>query len=195
MREFINQPVQGTNSAIWSIIAAICYTRAITLGETMEVAKDNRGRGGRAWLRKCVTVESSDRRRTNPNDGRSIVHSSLQHGVLFSLDISAWLWNCVCRWSCSVIPHLHMNVFFSFFFFVYLPSSVFKLHAWTKWVCIPSSDMKGSDGRSDNNHNDDDDDMIWCRFRRLNGMEEPKVKRGERNIIFKARVWLVGSLV
>lgn len=45
---FTNLYYQGTNSAIWSIIAAICYTRAITLGETMEVAKDNRGRGGRA---------------------------------------------------------------------------------------------------------------------------------------------------
>lgn len=39
---------QGTNGAIWSIIAAGCYARAISLGEEMEVAKDNRGRTGKA---------------------------------------------------------------------------------------------------------------------------------------------------
>lgn len=39
---------QGTNAAIWSLIAAICYGRAISLGETMEVAKENRGKGGTA---------------------------------------------------------------------------------------------------------------------------------------------------
>lgn len=39
---------QGTNGAIWSLIAAICYTRAQMLGEKMEEAKNNRGRGGRA---------------------------------------------------------------------------------------------------------------------------------------------------
>jgi len=39
---------QGTNGAIWSLIAAGCYARAQILGETMEVAKDNRGKGGRA---------------------------------------------------------------------------------------------------------------------------------------------------
>jgi len=39
---------QGTNGAIWSLIAAGCYTRAQILGETMEVAKNNRGKGGRA---------------------------------------------------------------------------------------------------------------------------------------------------
>jgi hypothetical protein len=39
---------QGTNAALWSIIAIICYTRAIALGEKMAEAKDNRGKGGRA---------------------------------------------------------------------------------------------------------------------------------------------------
>ncbi|KDR75160.1 hypothetical protein GALMADRAFT_249098 [Galerina marginata CBS 339.88] len=39
---------QGTNAAIWSLIAAICYGRAISLGETMEEAKQNRGKGGTA---------------------------------------------------------------------------------------------------------------------------------------------------
>jgi len=39
---------QGTNGAIWSLIAAGCYVRAMSLGEEMEVAKDNRGRSGKA---------------------------------------------------------------------------------------------------------------------------------------------------
>jgi len=39
---------QGTNGSIWSIIAALCYTRAIVLGEKMEEAKENRGKGERA---------------------------------------------------------------------------------------------------------------------------------------------------
>ncbi|KAL0956340.1 hypothetical protein HGRIS_002490 [Hohenbuehelia grisea] len=39
---------QGTNAAIWSLIAAICYTRAQMLGETMAEAKNNRGKGGSA---------------------------------------------------------------------------------------------------------------------------------------------------
>jgi hypothetical protein len=39
---------QGTNAALWSIIAVICYVRAIALGEKMEEAKANRGKGGRA---------------------------------------------------------------------------------------------------------------------------------------------------
>jgi len=39
---------QGTNAALWSLIAAICYGRAISLGETMEEAKQNRGKGGTA---------------------------------------------------------------------------------------------------------------------------------------------------
>jgi len=39
---------QGTNGAFWSLIAAGCYTRAQVLGETMEDAKNNRGKGGRA---------------------------------------------------------------------------------------------------------------------------------------------------
>jgi len=39
---------QGTNAAIWSLIAAMCYGRAIMRGETMAEAKQNRGRGGEA---------------------------------------------------------------------------------------------------------------------------------------------------
>ncbi|OBZ71052.1 hypothetical protein A0H81_09034 [Grifola frondosa] len=39
---------QGTNGALWSIVAAMCYVRAQVLGEKMEEAKNNRGRGGRA---------------------------------------------------------------------------------------------------------------------------------------------------
>jgi hypothetical protein len=39
---------QGTNAAIWSVVAAIFYGRAIALGEKMEVAKQNRGKGGHA---------------------------------------------------------------------------------------------------------------------------------------------------
>jgi len=39
---------QGTNAAIWSLIAIGCYTRAQLLGETMPEAKENRGKGGRA---------------------------------------------------------------------------------------------------------------------------------------------------
>jgi len=39
---------QGTNAAIWSFIAAMCYTRAQLLGEEMAEAKENRGKGGGA---------------------------------------------------------------------------------------------------------------------------------------------------
>ncbi|GLB37653.1 hypothetical protein LshimejAT787_0407040 [Lyophyllum shimeji] len=39
---------QGTNAAIWSFIAALCYTRAQILGESMAVAKENRGKDGGA---------------------------------------------------------------------------------------------------------------------------------------------------
>ncbi|KAL6310409.1 hypothetical protein BKA93DRAFT_755966 [Sparassis latifolia] len=39
---------EGTNGALWSLVAAICYTRALALGEVMEEAKNNRGRGGQA---------------------------------------------------------------------------------------------------------------------------------------------------
>ncbi|KIM83403.1 hypothetical protein PILCRDRAFT_97228 [Piloderma croceum F 1598] len=39
---------QGTNGALWSLIAAGCYARAQVLGETMEDAKNNKGKGGRA---------------------------------------------------------------------------------------------------------------------------------------------------
>jgi len=39
---------QGTNAAIWSLVATICYVRAIALGEKIEEAKANRGKGGRA---------------------------------------------------------------------------------------------------------------------------------------------------
>lgn len=37
---------QGTNAALWSLIAAVCYGRGIMLGEKMEEAKENRGKGG-----------------------------------------------------------------------------------------------------------------------------------------------------
>jgi len=37
---------QGTNAAIWSLIAAGCYGRAVMLGEEMQEAKENRGKGG-----------------------------------------------------------------------------------------------------------------------------------------------------
>jgi len=39
---------QGTNAAIWSFVAAMCYTRAQILGETMTDAKENRGKAGGA---------------------------------------------------------------------------------------------------------------------------------------------------
>ncbi|KAJ3749002.1 hypothetical protein DFH05DRAFT_1540195 [Lentinula detonsa] len=39
---------QGTNASLWSLIAIGCYTRAQLLGEVMEEAKENRGKGGRA---------------------------------------------------------------------------------------------------------------------------------------------------
>ncbi|KAF7793885.1 hypothetical protein EIP86_005007 [Pleurotus ostreatoroseus] len=39
---------QGTNSTIYSLVAIFGYTRAIMLGEVMEEAKENRGRGGKA---------------------------------------------------------------------------------------------------------------------------------------------------
>ncbi|KAJ7837722.1 hypothetical protein B0H13DRAFT_2105218 [Mycena leptocephala] len=39
---------QGTNAAIWSLVAIICYIRAVALGEKIEEAKANRGQGGRA---------------------------------------------------------------------------------------------------------------------------------------------------
>lgn len=39
---------QGVNAAIYSTVALICYTRAQLLGETMEEAKANRGKGGAA---------------------------------------------------------------------------------------------------------------------------------------------------
>jgi len=39
---------QGTNAAIWGLIAAMCYTRAQVLGEIMEDAKANKGSGGKA---------------------------------------------------------------------------------------------------------------------------------------------------
>jgi hypothetical protein len=39
---------QGTNGAIYSFIAALCYARAQMLGEHMAEAKDNKGRGGKA---------------------------------------------------------------------------------------------------------------------------------------------------
>jgi hypothetical protein len=35
---------QGTNAALFSLIAAICYTRAVALGETVKEAAENRGK-------------------------------------------------------------------------------------------------------------------------------------------------------
>jgi len=37
---------QGVNAALYSFIAALCYTRAQVLGEEMKEAKANRGKGG-----------------------------------------------------------------------------------------------------------------------------------------------------
>lgn len=45
---YVSDYSQGTNGGIWSIIAMVCYIRAQMLGEKMEEAKENRGRGGRA---------------------------------------------------------------------------------------------------------------------------------------------------
>jgi vacuolar-type H+-ATPase subunit I/STV1 len=39
---------QGTNGAIWSLIAALAYTRAMALGEEIEDAKQNKGSTGQA---------------------------------------------------------------------------------------------------------------------------------------------------
>ncbi|KAI0062877.1 hypothetical protein BV25DRAFT_478921 [Artomyces pyxidatus] len=39
---------QGTNGAIWSLVATVCYGRALALGESMKEAKDNKGRSGGA---------------------------------------------------------------------------------------------------------------------------------------------------
>jgi hypothetical protein len=39
---------QGTNAGIYSLIACFGYVRAMTKGETMEEAKENRGKGGSA---------------------------------------------------------------------------------------------------------------------------------------------------
>jgi len=39
---------QGTNGALWSLIALLCYSRAIAKGEQMEEAKENKGMVGRA---------------------------------------------------------------------------------------------------------------------------------------------------
>jgi len=39
---------QGTNGAIWSLVAIFGYVRAMMLGEVMKEAKDNRARGVRA---------------------------------------------------------------------------------------------------------------------------------------------------
>jgi len=41
---------QGTNGALWSLIAAGCYARAQVLGEVMPEAKNNRGKGGQRDL-------------------------------------------------------------------------------------------------------------------------------------------------
>jgi hypothetical protein len=39
---------QGTNAGIYSLIALFCYTRAQMRGESMEEAKENRGKAGAA---------------------------------------------------------------------------------------------------------------------------------------------------
>jgi hypothetical protein len=39
---------QGTNAAIWSLISVICYARAVALGERIQKAKGNWGKGGAA---------------------------------------------------------------------------------------------------------------------------------------------------
>ncbi|PPQ96527.1 hypothetical protein CVT26_010455 [Gymnopilus dilepis] len=39
---------QGTNAALWSVIAFLGYIRAIGLGELMQEASQNRGKGGTA---------------------------------------------------------------------------------------------------------------------------------------------------
>ncbi|KAF7323052.1 MFS transporter [Mycena chlorophos] len=39
---------QGTNVTLWSLVGIFCYVRAIALGEKIEEAKANRGKGGRA---------------------------------------------------------------------------------------------------------------------------------------------------
>jgi hypothetical protein len=39
---------KGTNAALWSFIATICYTRSLILGETIEEAKENRRTAGGA---------------------------------------------------------------------------------------------------------------------------------------------------
>ncbi|KAF6763059.1 hypothetical protein DFP72DRAFT_521694 [Ephemerocybe angulata] len=39
---------QGTNAAIWSLVAVICYAKAIMSGEEMEESKANRGKEGMA---------------------------------------------------------------------------------------------------------------------------------------------------
>jgi len=39
---------QGTNAAIWSLISAIFYGRAVALGERIEEAKGNQDKGGEA---------------------------------------------------------------------------------------------------------------------------------------------------
>lgn len=38
--------IQGTNAAIWSLVAALCYFRAVSHGEEMEESKANRGKEG-----------------------------------------------------------------------------------------------------------------------------------------------------
>jgi len=39
---------QGTNAALWSLIAFGCYARAVAVGEKMAEAVGNRGKGGHA---------------------------------------------------------------------------------------------------------------------------------------------------
>jgi len=46
---------QGTNAALWSLISAICYMRAIALGERIQEANRNRDKG-EAWFLECFQV-------------------------------------------------------------------------------------------------------------------------------------------
>ena len=38
--------LQGTNAALWSFIAILCYTRSLILGETIDGVKESRGTEG-----------------------------------------------------------------------------------------------------------------------------------------------------
>jgi len=94
---------QGTNAAIWSLIAAICYARAVMLGEVMEEAKQNRGKVGEAWCRGAI----------NPFSGRRDIQlqgiRGKERGFLFGLDPNQILFAFRVSFqllSCSVVHSL-----------------------------------------------------------------------------------------